>query len=81
MWAQASLVSRLSPRKAGGGGESLGTRLGANLSELLTNPTMRKHSLIPRPIPFFVLRFAFNIIHGGGRARKTGKAWEHLSRA
>ena len=37
-------------------------------------------SLVPRPTPFFVLRFAFSIIHGGGRARKTGKAWEHLSR-
>ena len=34
-------------------------------------------SLVPRPTPFFVLRFAF---HGGGRVRKTGKAWEHLSR-
>ena len=22
------------------------------------------HSLVPRPIPFFVLRFAFRIIHG-----------------
>ena len=30
-------------------------------------------SLVPRPAPFFVLRFAFSIIHGGGRARKTGK--------
>jgi len=30
--------------------------------------------------PFFVLRFAFSIIHGSGRVRKTGKAWEHLSR-
>ena len=28
--------------------------------------------------PVFVFRFAFSIIHG--RARKTGKAWEHLSR-
>ena len=25
-------------------------------------------SLVPRPTPFFVLQFAFNIIHGGGRA-------------
>ena len=24
--------------------------------------------------------FLFSIIHGGGSARKTGKAWEHLSR-
>ena len=29
---------------------------------------------------FFVLRFAFSIVHGNGRVRKTGKAWEHLSR-
>ena len=27
-----------------------------------------------------VLRFSFSIIHGSGRARKTGKTWEHLSR-
>ena len=38
-------------------------------------------SLVPRPPPFFVLRFAFSIIHGSGRARKMGKAWSHLSRA
>ena len=25
-------------------------------------------SLVPRPPPFFVLRFAFSIIHGSGRA-------------
>ena len=25
-------------------------------------------SLVPRPSPFFVLRFAFSIIHGSGRA-------------
>ena len=37
-------------------------------------------SLVPRPPPFFVLRFAFSIIHGSRRARKTGKAWKHLSR-
>ena len=37
-------------------------------------------SLVPRPPLFFVLQFAFSIIHGSGRARKTGKAWEHLSR-
>ena len=37
-------------------------------------------SLVPRPPPFFVLRFSFSTIHGSGRARKTGKAWEHLSR-
>jgi len=36
-------------------------------------------SLVPRPSPFFVLRFSFSIIHGSERARKTGKAWEHLS--
>ena len=29
-------------------------------------------SLIPRLPPFCVLRFAFSIIHGSGRARKTG---------
>ena len=27
-----------------------------------------------------VLRFAFSIIHGSGRAWKTGKAWSHSSR-
>ena len=37
-------------------------------------------SFVPRSLPFFVLRLAFSIIHGSGRARKTGKAWEHLSR-
>jgi len=37
-------------------------------------------SLIPRPSPFFVLRFAFSIIHGSGWAWKMGKAWSHLSR-
>ena len=26
-------------------------------------------SLVPSPSPFFVLRFAFSIIHGSGRAR------------
>ena len=30
--------------------------------------------------PFFVLRFSFSIMHKRGRARKTGKAWDHLSR-
>ena len=39
-----------------------------------------KTSLVPRPPLFFVLRFAFSIIHGRGRARKTGKAWSHPSR-
>ena len=33
-----------------------------------------KASLVPRPPPFFALRFAFSIIHGSGRAGKTGKA-------
>ena len=32
-------------------------------------------SLVPRPPPFFVLQFLFSIIHGSGRVRKTGKAW------
>ena len=42
---------------------------------------MRQYaSLVPRPPPFIVLRFSFSIIHGSRRARKTGKAWEHLSR-
>jgi len=43
----------------------------------------KEYSLVPRPPRFFVLRFAFSIIHGSGRARKMGKAWkawEHLSR-
>ena len=39
------------------------------------------HSLVPRPPPFFLFfLFSFSIIHKNGRARKTGKAWEHLSR-
>ena len=38
------------------------------------------NSLVPRPTRFFfVVWFAFSIIHGSGKARKTGKAWEHLS--
>ena len=36
-------------------------------------------SLVPRPPPFCVLRFVFSVIHGSGRARKTGKAWSHSS--
>ena len=35
-----------------------------------------RSSLVPRPPPFFVLRFAFSIIYGSGRVRKMGKAWE-----
>ena len=41
------------------------------------------YSLVPRPSPFFVLRFAFSIIHGSGRAQRKPKnrkkmweAWE-----
>ena len=37
-------------------------------------------SLVPRPPPFFVFRYAFSIIHGSGGVRKTGKAWSHPSR-
>ena len=29
--------------------------------------------------PIFGSSVSFSIIHGSGRARKTGKAWEHLS--
>ena len=41
-------------------------------------------SLVSRPplFFFFVLRFAFSIIHGSGRVqkkKKTGKAWSHSS--
>ena len=58
--------------------------VGPNLCRIwrLQNVPYKVHvaSLVPRPTPFFVLRFAFSIIHGGRRARKTGKAWEHLSR-
>ena len=36
-------------------------------------------SLVSRPPPLFVLRFAFSTIHGRGRVRKTGKAWSHSS--
>ena len=49
-----------------------------NLYKKLYNKACTIISLVPRPLPFFVLRFAFSIIHGIGRARKTGKAWEHL---
>ena len=47
--------------------------LDSTISKVLT-------SLVSRPPLFFVLRFAFSIIHGNGRARKTGKAWSHPSR-
>ena len=43
-----------------------------------TVATCSQSSLVPRPPPFFVLRFSFSIIHGSGA--KMGKAWEHLSR-
>ena len=33
-------------------------------------------SLVPRPLPLFVLRFSFSIIHEPEERRKT---WEHLS--
>ena len=36
-------------------------------------------SLVLRPTPFFVLRLAFNVMQEGRRARKMGKALEHLS--
>ena len=36
-------------------------------------------SLVPRPRPFFVRLFMFNIIHGSRRVKKMGKTWEHLS--
>ena len=45
-----------------------------------TSTTTCTASLVPRPPLFFVHRFSFSIIHGSGRARKTGKAWENLSR-
>ena len=44
---------------------------------LLLIPT--SGSLVPRPAPFFVLWFAFSILHGSRRAWKTGKAWSHPS--
>ena len=37
-------------------------------------------SLVPRPPPVFCSLVSFAIIHGSGRAQKTWKAWEHLSR-
>ena len=42
--------------------------------------TKNRHfgSLIPRPPPFFVLRFVFSIIHGSGRARRPGLI-QHVS--
>ena len=46
----------------------------------MTLPDSHGYSLAPRPPPFFVVRFAFSIIHGSGRAQKTGKAWSHSSR-
>ena len=36
-------------------------------------------SLVPRPTSFFVLQFAFSIIHRSGRTQKLRKAGEHLS--
>ena len=38
------------------------------------------YSLVPRPPLFFVLQFAFSIIHVSGRARKMGRTWSHSSR-
>jgi len=46
---------------------------------MIQNDNSDNDTTVPRPPRFFVLRFAFSIIHGSGRARKTGKAWEHLS--
>ena len=43
----------------------------------LCNLSLASFPGLPR---FFVLRFVFSIIHGGGRAQRMGKAWEHLSR-
>ena len=50
----------VSPRERVGSGDEIGTRWG-------------EASLVPRPPPFFVLRFSFGIIHGSGRARKRGR--------
>ena len=51
------------------------------LPPLQTSSTSSKVSiiLVPRPPRFCVLQFAFSIIHGSGRARRTGKAWSHSS--
>jgi len=32
-------------------------------------------TLIPRPLPFFVLQFGFSRVHGSQRAN-TGQVWE-----
>ena len=45
----------------------------------VTLPDSHGYSLIPRPPPFFVVRFVFSIIHGSRRAWKTEKAWSHPS--
>ena len=52
------------------------------LRKLSHNHTVcRSLSLVPRPsLFFFVLWFAFSIIHGSGRPWKTGKALSHPSR-
>ena len=55
--------------------------IGGVLVQILESQlTLHGPSLVPRPSPFFVLRFSFSIIHRSGRVRKTGKAWKHLSR-
>ena len=56
---------------------------GNKASDQLRDTNCMSLNLIPKPLPFFVLRFLFSIIHRSGRsgrARKTGKAREHLSR-
>jgi len=42
--------------------------------ECMTGPcrlffSLGRHSLVPRPTPFFALQFVLTIIHGGGRAQ------------
>ena len=48
-------------------------KAGQGLGMRLKNTQYSGTSLVPRPTPFFVLRFAFNIIHGGGRHEKRGR--------
>ena len=63
------------------------TNLGFFFRQTICNTIWKLISLVPRPLPFFVLRFSFSIIHGSSSAsvyyteqktknKKTGEAWE-----
>ena len=42
-------------------------------TQQLNHQAMKKSSLVPRPPPFFVLRFLFSIIHGVDERKKQGR--------